>query len=289
MAQNPLAEVFGFPTDDLSPEAKRYKINKLCPFNNKSPNCTKDKANDPLGVCSVMEGNTPAITCPIRFRQDWLIAEDAARFFGFSSGSWTSLPEVRLTDKNGRSAGNIDVVIASYDEKGQVNDFGSLEVQAVYISGNVRRPFEHYIADMERRKNMVWSDTNVRPDYLSSSRKRLLPQMVYKGGILKAWGKKQAIAIHKNFFATLPAPPTVSREEAEVAWMIYDLKKDEDTNRYNLVLDEIVYTEFEPALVKITSPEAGPIEDFVEVLQGKLNEELDNPPDAPTMGDIISS
>lgn len=180
-------------------------------------------------------------------------------------------------------------MIASYDEKGQVNDFGSLEVQAVYISGNVRRPFEHYIADMERRKNMVWSDTNVRPDYLSSSRKRLLPQMVYKGGILKAWGKKQAIAIHKNFFATLPAPPTVSREEAEVAWMIYDLKKDEDTNRYNLVLDEIVYTEFEPALVKITSPEAGPIEDFVEVLQGKLNEELDNPPDAPTMGDIISS
>ena len=69
MAQNPLAEVFGFPTDNLSPEAKRFKINKLCPFNNKSPNCTKDKANDPLGVCSVMEGNTPTITCPIRCRQ----------------------------------------------------------------------------------------------------------------------------------------------------------------------------------------------------------------------------
>ncbi|MGO8756106.1 MAG: hypothetical protein ACLQHK_12850 [Gallionellaceae bacterium] len=46
---NPLAEVFGFPTDNFSPEAKRARNSKLCPYNNKVPNCTKDKALDPLG------------------------------------------------------------------------------------------------------------------------------------------------------------------------------------------------------------------------------------------------
>lgn len=287
MSQNPLAEVFGFPADNLSPEAERLRRNKLCPFNNKTCKCTKDKKNDPLGTCSIMDGDTPTITCPVRFRQDWLIAEDAARFFGFASDTWTVLPEVRLNDKNGRSAGNIDVVIASYDHAERLTDFGSLEVQSVYISGNVRQPFEYYMADREARKDMVWTDTSVRPDYLSSSRKRLLPQMVYKGAILRSWGKKQAVALHKNFFATLPKLPTVAPQRAEVAWLIYDLKKDAEANRYDLVLDEVVYTEFEPALLSITSPEASPIESFTEVLQGKLDKALKSPPGASVPDEVL--
>ena len=82
MPKYPLAEVFGFPTNNDSPEAQRYRKNCLCPYNNRVANCTKDKANDPLGVCSVFESEDRiAITCPVRFRQDWLIAEDAAAFF----------------------------------------------------------------------------------------------------------------------------------------------------------------------------------------------------------------
>lgn len=284
--KNPLAEVFGFPTDNRSEEAERIMHNKLCPFNNKSPNCTKDKASAPLGVCSIPDGESPTIICPIRFRQDWLIAEDAAAFFGFAPGTWTSLPEVRLNDKNGRSAGNIDLVIVSYDERGRLTDFGSLEVQAVYISGNVRQPFEYFMEDREGRQNMTW-ESRPRADYLSSSRKRLMPQLVYKGGILRAWRKKQAVALHKNFFATLPKPPTVAPEDAEIAWLIYDLKHDPAENRYNLVREEVVYTEFEPALLKITSPEPGSVENFAAVLQGKLDEELSNPPDAPALGDLL--
>lgn len=49
MAKQPLAEVFGFPIDNISREAGRYRRNRLCPFGNRVPNCTKDKANDPRG------------------------------------------------------------------------------------------------------------------------------------------------------------------------------------------------------------------------------------------------
>ena len=62
MPKQPLAEVFGFPVDNLSPEADRYRGNKLCPFNNKVPSCTKDKAKNPLGVCSVFERDQAIIT-----------------------------------------------------------------------------------------------------------------------------------------------------------------------------------------------------------------------------------
>jgi hypothetical protein len=82
----PLAEVFGHLTSDKSAEADRYRSNRLCPFNNKVPNCTKDKAKDPLGVCSVYHEGSPVITCPIRFREDWIIADDAASFF-FKAGA----------------------------------------------------------------------------------------------------------------------------------------------------------------------------------------------------------
>jgi hypothetical protein len=288
---HPLAEVFGFPYDNFSDKAKRYRRNKLCPFHNKVPSCTKDKANAPLGVCSIHAGGGLAITCPIRFRQDWLIAEDAAAFFFPKSTQWTSLTEVRLNDADGRSAGNIDLVLVAYDDRGQVLDFGSLEVQAVYISGNIRRPFEFYMEDPKECCDMDWSKHRYypRPDYLSSSRKRLAPQLIYKGGILDAWNKKMAVALHRGFYDTMPKLPEVSPESANLAWLVYDLVYDDTQDVYQLTPWRTVYTRFQPALETITTPAPGPVEEFLDHLQSKLDERLENnnPPDAPVLTDIL--
>ncbi|MBA2391784.1 MAG: hypothetical protein H0V70_03470 [Ktedonobacteraceae bacterium] len=291
MSKHPLAEVFGFTTRDFSSDAERYRRNKLCPFNNKVPSCTKDKAEKPLGVCSVYDADKVVITCPIRFRQDWLIAEDAASFFFPANLSWTSLTEVRINDKYGRSAGNIDVVLVAYDDTGRIVDFGSLEVQAVYISGNIRRAFEYYMEAPTDRANMDWSKQRnyPRPDYLSSSRKRLAPQLIYKGGILHAWDKKQAVAVDNNFFNTLPRMDEVSQEEAEMAWLVYDLELNSSQTRYRLSRSRTVYTQFIPALDKITTAEPGNVQNFIEHLQEKLDEKLESgaPPDAPTLLDAL--
>ena len=291
MANHPLAEVFGFPVDNLSNIAERYRRNKLCPYNNKVPSCTKDKTKEPLGVCSIYEGEQLAITCPIRFRQDWLIIEDAATFLFAPDTNWTSLQEIRLNDASGKTAGNIDFVLVAYDSTGKITDFGSLEVQAVYISGNIRRPFEEYMADRKTKKDMVWTATNVRADYLSSSRKRLVPQMLYKGSILQTWRKKQTVALHKSFYHTLPSLPEVAKDKADIAWLIYDLEFIPAQNRYQLVPQQTVYTQFGSALQKITTPEAGQLEDFVAGLQTKLDEKFESsyPPDAPTLTDLIST
>ncbi|MCK4819442.1 hypothetical protein KA005_26955 [bacterium] len=292
MQFQPLAEVFGVPINNFSREAKRLRRNKLCPFNNRVPSCTKDKAKNPLGVCSIFSDGAPVITCPIRFRERWIIVEKAAAFFFDEATAWTSIAEVRLADKNGKSAGNIDMVLVAYDDRGQVTDFGSLEVQAVYISGNIRAPFEYYMANPNRRQNLNWRDkpNYPKPDYLSSSRKRLVPQVLYKGGILRAWGKKQAVALQRSFFETLPKMRNVERERADLVWFLYDLKLNKDKKTYVLTNDEVVYTEFEPALEQIITPNPGKIEDFVELLQEKLDQKLDgNPPDAPSLGDVILS
>jgi hypothetical protein len=274
MPIQPMAEVFGYRIDDFSPEAQRHRRHRLCPFNNKVPNCTKDKVNDPLGVCSIYHGNDITITCPIRFRQEWLIATDAAEFFFSPDVNWTSLTEIRLNDANGKSAGNIDVVLVSYDEEGQIIDFGALEVQAVYISGNVRNPFAFYMEDPQANAQLDWRGKSGYPraDFLSSSRKRLAPQLIYKGGILHSWRRKMAVAVDSAFFAELPELPQVEPDAADVAWLVYDLLENVQTRRYHLTRTQTVYTQFTPALLRITNPEPGPEEPFRKLLQRKLKE-----------------
>lgn len=286
MPRLPLLEVFGFPLDDLSEQAQRYRENRLCPFNNKVPNCTKDKANDPLGVCSIHNGSDVAITCPVRFREDWLIAEDAADFFFGPDSTWTSLVEVRLKDAHGGSAGNIDVVLVEYDGEGRVTNFGSCEVQAVYISGNVRDPFNFYLEEPEIRATQSWEGPNYpRADYLSSSRKRLAPQLLFKGGIFSAWQKKQAVAIHSGFYKTLPIFERVEREDSDLVWLVYDLVQDATSGRHQLRRSDVIYTQFEPTMFKVTKADPGPLEDFVTHLQAKLDEKFDGNP--PTLRTIV--
>jgi hypothetical protein len=286
--KQPLAEVFGYLIDDQSQKAARFRSHRLCPFNNKVPNCTKDKAKNPLGVCSIYSENDVVITCPIRFREDWIITDDAASFFFGKTAKWSSLTEVRLNDANGKSAGNIDVVLVAYNESGKIYDFGALEVQGVYISGNIRDPFEYYMHDPINRVKMNWNNkpNYPRPDYLSSSRKRLAPQLLFKGGILHNWRKKTAVALNKGFFDTLPKLKQIKKEKADIAWFIYDLIQLKDKfGNFHLSIKKIdeIFTEFESSLLSITKPLPGKIDEFMKILQNKLDEQLETPPNNKTI------
>lgn len=288
MANHPLAEVFGFPVINESSRAKHFRANKLCPYGNIVPNCTKDKVQSPLGVCSVFSGDDKVITCPVRFREDWIIIENAAKFAFRNEETWTSLSEIKLKDSDGESAGNIDYVIVSYDKvTGKVLDFASVEVQGVYISGNLRNSFEEFMSNPSA--DFSWRGRNYpHPDYLSSSRKRLIPQMLYKGGIFKAWGKKQCVVIQESFYKTLPELPEVAMEDADIAWFLYDLVLDETDNQYHLKLIRTVYTEFSQALSKVITPKPGKVEQFIEILQDKLDEKQIISPEKPkTLLDIL--
>lgn len=274
---HPLAEVFGYPTNNFSDEANRHRTHKLCPFNNKIPNCTKDKANDPLGTCSISAGDGLAITCPIRFRQNWIIADHGAEFFFPKKAKWTSLTEVRLKDKADKSAGNIDLVLVSYDDRGRVTDFGALVIQAVHMSGNVPKPFEYYMADPKNRAAMNWKNQEFwpGPDYLSSSRKRPAPPLIFEGETLRAWrNKKTAVALDAGLFATLPKLARVSREKAEIAWLVYHLRHRKSDHRYVLERQQTVYTELGPSLDQITKSEPGDVKGLVGVLQENLDKKL---------------
>ena len=274
MPGNPLAEVFGFPISNTSEQAERYRRGKLCPYNNKVPSCTKDKVENPLGVCSIRDSNGIAITCPVRFREDWDIVSESAKFFFPADTTFVAVSGIKIDDKYGKSAGNIDIVLIAYDKVSEeILDFGAVEVQGVYVSGNIRNPFEAYMKNPS--PDFVWNGRNYpHADYLSSSRKRLAPQLLFKRGILHSWRKKSSVVLHVTFFNTLPKLPSVPESEAEIVWLVYDLIYNEQTQRLEMKLLERVFTTFNDALNKITLSEPGDINVFLDKLKGKLVQKL---------------
>lgn len=274
MPSNPLAEVFGFPVGNMTRHAIDHRQGRLCPYHNSSgPNCTKSSVDDPLGVCSILDNQAKAvITCPVRFRQNWMILSDAAQFF-FPNTSYVALTEVRLKDGEGNSAGNIDVILATRDESGRVVDFGAVEIQAVYISGTVRGAFKEYMRDPLANGTMQWPRKGYpRPDYLSSSRKRLVPQLLFKGGILQTWHKKMAVVVQHSLFKELPTLRQVPKEEAEIAWLIYHLKYDQGSGCYNLERDGVQYTEFGGTLDRISKPVVSAMAPFIASLEQRIRQ-----------------
>ena len=156
---------------------------------------------------------------------------------------------------------------------GRITGYGALEVQAVYISGNVRTPFEHYMENPAARFDMDWRRQRgyPRPDYLSSSRKRLAPQLIFKGGILNAWNRKMAVALNTGFYNTLPPLDEVDKADADVAWFVYDLRHDAAQNRYVLERHKTVYTKSPPIWRKVMQAEAGDEAAFLAHLEERLS------------------
>lgn len=271
----PLCEIFGHPYNNFSHEAVEDRLQAICPYNNKYSRCTKDKAKHPLGVCSTFENGSPIIICPIRFRQDWRILSDISNFLLPGVLDYKYVSEVRMKDGEGQEVGNIDAVLVNY-ENNQVVDFGALEIQAVYISGNIRNPFENYMINATNPKSEFQIAANSpRPDWLSSI-KRLVRQITVKGAILQEWQKKMAIVVQKQFFTNMPALKnitTVSPTKADLCWYLYDLSLDESRNEYNLVLIEQVYVKFSDALERFSKLQAGDIQQFIDTLEKKIKEE----------------
>lgn len=220
MALLQIGEVFGH---DTALAASRHKQNlHPCPFRDNE--CAKGNKRNPLGICSLTDGSTGTVVCPVRFLENQTMFRDAARIAFGQGAVCVAVPEVRvlevLRDGRRRKIGKVDYLLAKILD-GEAIDFAALEVQAVYISGESIRPaFDHYLAtgqlsDASRR----------RPDFRSSAQKRLMPQLALKVPIFRRWGKRFFVATDSTFFAELPPMRPQTSGNAEVTWLAYRFER----------------------------------------------------------------
>lgn len=185
-----IAEWFGEPfigmtstrRRELAVEAQKPQPSPVCPFRGDGKPCTKRG-----GVCSRrfyrVEGDRvggptgpPVALCPTRFNQDNVVHKWLAEIVGFKDAYLA--PEVpfmksRLT---GSAAGRIDLVLSQDDE---ATDWYGLEIQSVYFSGEGMGS-EFRLLEEDTGQAPPAPSTLRRPDWRSSSAKRLMPQLLVK-------------------------------------------------------------------------------------------------------------
>jgi hypothetical protein len=79
----------------------------------------------------------------------------------------------------------------------------------------------------------------------------------------------------------------VNKSNADFAFFLYDLDYDDGTEEFHLKKQRVVYTQFADVLKQIAKFEAGPIEEFTEILQKKLDKKRKGEPETVEPGDLV--
>jgi hypothetical protein len=124
-----VAEIFGFPAWSTLDQAKRARMERLCPFQRDSDgkwrHCSKlsqhqmfvelDKIDTPFGACSVWHQGRgekkfrPHIICPVRFSQDHIVFSDAAAVLG----TLGSHEQLIVFEEVGLPLGRLDYILTA--------------------------------------------------------------------------------------------------------------------------------------------------------------------------------
>ena len=124
--------------------------------------------------------------------------------------------------QTGRHAGKIDLIVA---EDANAQSWYGLEIQAVYFSGDAMgKEFEA----LRNRSSaaLPFPVGKRRPDWRSSSAKRLMPQLDLKSPTLQRWHSKLAVAVDRPFFDSLGGPsesPSQDINDGDIIWLVPEL------------------------------------------------------------------
>jgi len=232
-----IAEWYGQPFQPMSPTRRQALAEVVsapknewpaCPFQGGAPRCSKRG-----GVCSLrpyrVDGDRigdaigpPTITCPRRFDQDELIPRWLAEIAGFDEIFVAREVPFMRNPVTGRSAGRIDLVVSLDDRASQ---WYGLEIQAVYFSGG-KMETDFDLLGVDDAPVAPAPTARRRPDWRSSSAKRLMPQLQIKARLLRRWGIKLAVAVDMPFFQSIGGPserPSKDVNDGTIIWLVPEI------------------------------------------------------------------
>jgi hypothetical protein len=212
-----IIEFFGYNPEDRSPAAVDARRNLHCPFLGRQ--CIKRlKDRDKLisGACTlkpIIAG--PVICCPIRlYAKNYEVLRDVSRIaFGpviplvsgnqitdrtgecvavFGKG-WGK--ELRLPTRGKSGAYFVDWVLAHVSAIGELINFVAVEVQSIDTTGNYREERAAYLREES------FTDKSTAGFNWENVNKRILPQIIYKGHVLR-----QEPLCQKGLFFVCPTP-----------------------------------------------------------------------------------
>jgi hypothetical protein len=214
-----IIEFFGYNPEDRSDAAVAARQKLECPFLQRQ--CVKTLSDGLIsGACTLKPSKAgPVICCPIRlYSENYEILRDVARVsfgpviplvsgnaiteqtgecvavFGKGWGKELRLPS---RSKTGGKSGAyfVDWVLAHVSATGELINFVAVEVQSIDTTGNYRAERDTYLKEEsfsgKSSAGFNWENVN----------KRILPQLIYKGHVLR-----QEPLCQKGLFFVCPTP-----------------------------------------------------------------------------------
>lgn len=269
----PLGEVFGFAADDVSKAAQTARTERFCPFKNGACNKAGGEGGR-LGVCSLLTGAEDAPiyepVCPSRFLDGGVVKKELEEFMiGGQTG--VLIPEGHLSVKtpNGTTlpAGSVDWVLAEIKDQALLG-YGAVEFQAVYTTGGgVQKAYKAFMAGQDTPER----ERGSLPDYRSSGRKRLTPQLQAKGKVFADNGIKQAVVLseglYESEFKQALTGAAVTEKESDFLWLVVKAAPGE---KVTLKVVHKLYSTYEKTLASLQGPTTPDLGLFEEGLKRKL-------------------
>ena len=168
-----------------------------------------------------------------------------------------------------KPAGKIDLVVAKTSTEGVL--WHGLEIQAVYFSGKGMQSEFESLLDYTY-ETPPFPTAIRRPDWRSSSAKRLMPQLQIKAPTLRRWGSKVAVAVDRPFFEAVGGPgpnPSHDLNDGDIIWLVPELVADQGQHRLSRWHWEVLT--LEASTEKLLAAETIQRDVFEEILKSKLN------------------
>ncbi|ATZ60928.2 MAG: NotI family restriction endonuclease [Methanosarcinales archaeon Met12] len=240
------AEIFGYPVQNKSKEAKQVRKRHLCPFSNKD-RCSKQSRllTYPMGICSTWwPNNSPIAICPKRLLQDKTIFINAANHVFGDTDNVLLFSEVKL-----KRIGTFDFVLVKHKP----------------ISDEI----EDFMQDKDITKNSYAFGMNTY-----NTIKLSFIQMLNKGQVFEVWNKKIIWAVQKYVYKNMVGRfglqgMKLNKSDANL-FFIYDIDYHPNPDKYQLTVEDIKSSTIEDLMKAFRGADLPKIDDFMKVLHQKL-------------------
>ena len=262
-------EIFGFPVENKSREAKDARKKYYCQFSEDKCDKQSRLIRYPMGICSVNHSKTKPIICPHRFLESNIVFRNVSKDIFGTTDNVLLFSEVHLSN-----VGSFDFVLVKHKPiSNKVDDFCIVEFQSDSTTGTgeLVKALKDFINGKNVLKNKYKFGMNTY-----NTLKLSYIQMLIKGQVMEKWNKNIIWIIQKYVFDNMVKRFKLVnldyKRQNYTKYFIYDLKKTKLS--YNLQLVNKKSTTVRNLLRAFTHQTTPNIDEFVSVLEKKIRLKL---------------
>jgi len=259
-------EIFGYPVDISTQEAKQIRAKYWCPFMDEKCDKQSRMLPYPMGICSVLHMGNLIPICPQRFLQDNTVFIDICNEFLGGTNNILLFKEIGLA-----SVGTFDFVLVKHKPiSNKVEDFCIVEFQSdsTTNTGKLVTALKDFINGEDvsgKRYNYGMNTYNTI--------KLAYTQILYKGQALEKWRKKIVWVcppyIFQNTVKRFNLTHLECNPQYSTSFFLYDLSKQSDI--YHLELVDKKSSTIDNLLTAFTKQPTPKLDNFIALLENKIN------------------